>query len=98
MCLIGLSESGHGGRFEPCEEYKKLRDKGTITHREEIAGKNELILRMMDVQTELLEERVKIRAALQKAVDDYGKPGGPWNVPREPGTWIMMAKDARGVS
>ena len=25
MCLIGLSESGHGGRFEPCEECKRLQ-------------------------------------------------------------------------
>ena len=33
-------------------------------------------------------------AALQKAVADYGKPGGPWNVPSEPGTWIEMAKTA----
>jgi hypothetical protein len=32
--------------------------------------------------------------ALQKAVRDYGKPGGPWNVPSEPGTWIEMANTA----
>lgn len=32
--------------------------------------------------------------ALQKAVADYGKPGGPWNVPNEPGAWIAMAHDA----
>ena len=32
--------------------------------------------------------------ALSKAVADYGKPGGPWNVPSEPGTWIDMAKKA----
>lgn len=36
----------------------------------------------------------KMRAALEKAVADYGKPGGPWNVPGEPGTWIAMAKSA----
>lgn len=41
------------------------------------------------------EARVnKLEAALQKAVDDYGKPGGPWNVPREAGTWISMAREA----
>lgn len=33
-------------------------------------------------------------AALDKAVKDYGNPGGPWNVPSEPGTWIQMAKAA----
>jgi hypothetical protein len=32
--------------------------------------------------------------ALQKAVADYGKPGGPWNVPSEPGTWLHMAQTA----
>lgn len=41
-------------------------------------------------------EIARLRAALQKAVDDYGKPGGPWNVPREPGTWLQMATDALG--
>lgn len=24
MCIVGLSESGHGGRFEPCAECKRL--------------------------------------------------------------------------
>ena len=33
-------------------------------------------------------------AALVKAVADYGKPGGPWNVPSEPGTWIHSATSA----
>ena len=32
--------------------------------------------------------------ALEKAVADYGKPRGPWNVPSEPGTWLEMAKNA----
>ena len=32
--------------------------------------------------------------ALEKAVEDYGKPGGPWNVPSEPGTWLAMAQAA----
>lgn len=32
--------------------------------------------------------------ALEKAVAIYGKPGGPWNLPHEPGAWITMAEDA----
>lgn len=36
----------------------------------------------------------KLFAALEKAVAQYGKPGGPWNVPSEPGTWIAEAKAA----
>jgi hypothetical protein len=33
-------------------------------------------------------------AAREKAIADYGKPGGPWNVPSEPGTWIHSARAA----
>ncbi|MDR3551246.1 MAG: hypothetical protein P4L31_07575 [Candidatus Babeliales bacterium] len=36
----------------------------------------------------------ELLAALQKAITDYGKPGGPWNVPSQPGTWIFIAKEA----
>ena len=32
--------------------------------------------------------------ALSDAVEKYGKPGGPWNVPGEPGSWIEKAKAA----
>jgi len=32
--------------------------------------------------------------ALQEAVDQYGQPGGPWNIPNEPGTWLAYAKHA----
>lgn len=31
---------------------------------------------------------------LQEAVDAYGKPGGPWNVPSDPGGWLERAKAA----
>ena len=27
------------------------------------------------------------------AVEKYGKDGGPWNVPSDPGSWIAMARD-----
>ena len=42
----------------------------------------------------LIEAAPDLYAALEKAVADYGKPGGPWNVPSEPGTWLEMAKAA----
>jgi hypothetical protein len=32
--------------------------------------------------------------ALEKAVAIYGKPGGPWNLPHEPGAWITLAENA----
>lgn len=33
-------------------------------------------------------------AALKRSVDLNGKPGGPWNVPDEPGSWLTQAKEA----
>ena len=35
-----------------------------------------------------------LAAALTEAVETYGKPGGPWNVPSEPGSWIAKARAA----
>lgn len=32
--------------------------------------------------------------ALLYAVDAYGKPGGPWNVPSDPGGWLEAARSA----
>lgn len=54
-----------------------------------------------DVVLAMVQEIERLRAvgngmltALEKAVADYGKPGGPWNVPSEPGEWIEMARNA----
>lgn len=35
-----------------------------------------------------------LEKALQRAVDLYGKPGGPWNVPSDPGGWLAEARAA----
>ncbi|MES2904913.1 MAG: hypothetical protein V4696_12065 [Pseudomonadota bacterium] len=32
--------------------------------------------------------------ALKQAVETYGKPGGPWNVPSDPGGWLDRSRDA----
>ena len=45
----------------------------------------------------LTESNKAMHIALAKAIRDYGQPGGPWNVPSEPGTWLHMAKQALGV-
>lgn len=52
-------------------------------------------LAVVDVKlAELKAENKRLREALQKAVECYGKPGGPWNVLSEPGSWIARAKEA----
>jgi hypothetical protein len=32
--------------------------------------------------------------ALEDAISLYGKPGGPWNVPSDPGGWLDRARKA----
>lgn len=36
----------------------------------------------------------KMLAVLKRAIELYGKPGGPWNVPNDPGSWLADAKEA----
>lgn len=36
----------------------------------------------------------ELLSALEYAVEKYGKPGGPWNVPSDPGGWIERARAA----
>lgn len=50
-------------------------------------------------EEEIADEIERLRAkleeaqtALRMAVDAYGKPGGPWNVPSDPGGWINAAR------
>jgi transcriptional regulator with XRE-family HTH domain len=38
-----------------------------------------------------------LREVLQDAVRLYGKEGGPWNVPSDPGGWLSRARQALGV-
>lgn len=42
----------------------------------------------------LLEDKARLVEALEKAVEVYGRPGGPWNVPSEPGAWLAQARAA----
>lgn len=50
---------------------------------------------VVDVEA-LREDRERLKAALRKAVDVYGVPGGPWSVPSDPGSWIAQAREALG--
>lgn len=40
----------------------------------------------------LADEINRLRAVLAEAVELYGKPGGPWNVPSDPGGWLFKAR------
>lgn len=42
----------------------------------------------------LIASAPELLAALQAAVEMYGKPGGPWNVPGSAGSWIALARAA----
>ena len=67
----------------------------TVRYCQEILDKAGLPKRDMRLRiSQLVHQRDALLSALKKAVSDYGKPGGPWNVPGEAGTWISMAKDA----
>ena len=48
----------------------------------------------IEADARLISAAPDLLAALEKAVKHYGKPGGPWNVPSEPGTWIADAHAA----
>ena len=41
-----------------------------------------------------IEAADELAAVLAYAIEKYGKPGGPWNVPSEPGSWIAKARAA----
>lgn len=36
----------------------------------------------------------RLRAILSDAVALYGRPGGPWNIPSDPGGWLGRARTA----
>jgi len=47
-----------------------------------------------DANARLICAAPDLLSALQAAVDLYGKPGGPWNVPGSAGCWITQARAA----
>lgn len=57
---------------------------------------NQYRLQSSKEMLELLTRLKAMRDALEQAVAVYGKPGGPWNVIHEPGSWIVSAHAALG--
>ena len=62
--------------------------------RDEVHFDNQTIESLHDIKDRFQKENEQLREALQYAVDQYGKPGGPWNVPGSKGSWIDQAKKA----
>lgn len=52
MCIVATSESGHGGRFEPCEAYRAVDQ-----HVQELADEN----------AALRQERDRLAGIVEKA-------------------------------
>lgn len=48
------------------------------------------------MQQDIVARIDALEKALQRAVDLYGKPGGPWNVPSDPGGWLAESRAALG--
>jgi hypothetical protein len=59
-------------------------------------GMTGIRLREAEANARMIAAAPDMMAALQYAVDHYGKPGGPWNVPSDPGGWLDRARDAIG--
>jgi len=59
----------------------------TSVYRLDVAAIDCADARLIAAAPELLD-------ALQEAVSQYGKQGGPWNVPSDPGGWLERARAA----
>lgn len=58
------------------------------------AARPEQTVEELIANARLISAAPEMYEALADAVEKYGKPGGPWNVPGEPGSWIEKAKAA----
>jgi len=53
----------------------------------------EHLVKKADAHIQRLEARMQaLEVILRETVDLYGKPGGPWNVPGDPGGWLSKAR------
>ena len=47
-----------------------------------------------EANARLIAAAPDLLAVVEEAIERYGKPGGPWNVPTDPGGWMDRAKAA----
>ena len=48
----------------------------------------------VEANARLIAAAPDLLAVVEEAIRLYGKPGGPWNVPSDPGGWIARAQAA----
>ena len=84
----------------PVEAVGRLRDEIARLTRERNEARDALDLAgrtlssTMDDLADAQAENANVRAILTEAVNTYGKPGGPWNIPSDPGGWLERARAA----
>lgn len=76
----------------PWENGGSIVGAGNIIIRQQWEGT--IIIDELQANANLIAAAPDMYEALEMAILEYGKHGGPWNVPSEPGTWIDKAKAA----
>ena len=76
----------------PWESLGLIVGAGGIIIRQQWEGTR--IIDELEANANLIAAAPDMYEALEAAILEYGKPGGPWNVPSSPGTWIDKAKAA----
>ena len=72
----------------PASDKKRILFGNTFRTREEAESARELVKKALKG----VDENKLLREALKEAVEMYGKPGGPWNVPGDAGGWLDRAR------
>jgi len=72
-----------------------MKDKMELLELRRTIERRDAVIEILEGDLRAADRKIEaLREVLEDAVEKYGKPGGPWNVPSEPGSWIARAKDA----
>ena len=67
----------------------------TILQLKDTIERREAVIKILESDLFAARREIEaLREVLKDAVEKYGKPGGPWNVPGDPGSWTAKAKKA----
>ena len=72
-----------------------MKDEMELLELRDTIARRDGVIRILESDLRAAQREIRaLRDVLKDAVEKYGKPGGPWNVPGEPGSWIARAKEA----